>query len=175
MTRTDLIKLLLTERDYHASHPVDIASKFWYTLGGTVTTVIAGLVFKDQIGILKTCIDRYECALLIVLLLIAIGYSLIVWAIFEHTRIHKFQLNRLEQAIEDLCRDKSDDVKDTFWSQQEHILFATNRPKDSHVRLFTKEPDTRTGWYFHDRKIEAGILFLLMGVILLIVCLLKST
>lgn len=167
---TELLKTLRAEMDYHAIHPTETAGKFWYTLAGTITTIVAALAFKDSIPILRDVIRLNLEWFVASIVFVFSGYCFIVWGIAEHTRIHRLQRERLERAIDYLLDPANESFDYTaFWQKfGRDGTFPTGQRGDSPVKLITREPDTRKGWRFHDRRIDAGFAIILAGVLLLI-------
>jgi len=98
-----------------------------------------------------------------------------IWGIYEHTKIHKLQLDRLEEGIEYLLGPNNEYTFKKFWELFGQIRFSVNNSWDKFVKLITKEPDSRTGIRFHDRKFDAGIFLILIGVIILIIILINCS
>lgn len=171
MEKNELLKILIAERDYHATHPAEVNNKFIYSLGATLTTIIAGFIFKDKIENLDQIIN--SCFFPFIIILIVAGYCLIFFAIAEHSKFHKLQLNRLEEAIEYIIKPNKLFSLDTFWELYGEKL--NSKKRNYTVKLIAKEPDTRSGLRFHDRKIELGIYLILIGVIPLIYLLIKGS
>lgn len=172
MEKTELLKLLLAERDYHSAHPAEVSGKFWYTLGATLTTIVAGVLFKEKIGNLSAVLETAHFR--IAMIFIGIGYILLIVAEHEHTKAHKQQRQRIEDAIAFLMTPGYTYSFETFWKGFGMADLPVNGKEGNEVMLFAKEPDTRTGFGFHDNKIFVGILFVLAGVIVLIMAMLST-
>lgn len=169
MVKNELLKVLIAERDYHATHHVEVSSKFFYTLGAAITTLIAGLIFKDENEILEALVESQ--LFIWAMALIFVGYCIMIWGIYEHTKIHKLQLDRLEEGIEYLLDPNNEYTFKKFWELFGQTRFSINNSRDKFVKLITKEPDSRESIRFHDRKFEAGIFLILIGVFCLIIIL----
>ncbi|ELR69296.1 hypothetical protein C900_05180 [Fulvivirga imtechensis AK7] len=93
---------------------------------------------------------------------------MIFWGLGEHTAIHTDQRKRIESAIEYLIVVKPEEFDfDTFWQKYGHIELKYSRRKraKTSTNLIVAEPDTRNWLNYHDRKIELGIVVILIGVI----------
>ena len=171
-TRIELIKILIHDRDHHFSHPHDVAVKFFYSFGGTITTVLIALFLKNQIPILKEAISHYPQWFLTFGVLLVIGYIPIFWGLSEHTALHMSQRKRIESAIEYLIKVKPEEFDfDFFWKEfgQINLEFGKSKKIKNTTNLVVAEPDTRNWLNYHDRKIELGILTILIGVIGLVI------
>lgn len=166
--KTELIKFLLTERDYHSNHPSETSTRFWYTLGATLTTIIAGLVFKDKIDLLNVFVNSNLSLFYISITSIFLGYMFLILALNEHTKIHKLQCERIEAAIDYLLDCENKYSFQDFWTKFGKTHFSINLKTDKKVFLFTKEPDTRKGLRFHNAKIGIGSFFIVLGVVIIV-------
>jgi len=168
-SRIDLIKILVQERDHHFSHPHDVAVKFLYSIGGTLTTIIIAFFIKNgEINSLKEFISESMVSFGIFRLLIIIGYLVIFWGLGEHTALHTDQRKRIELAIEHLVVVKPEEFDfDLFWKKYGQMKQKYNARKKANTltSLIVAEPDTRNWFNYHDRKIELGVIFILIGVI----------
>lgn len=164
----ELIKLLLSEREYHSSHPSEASSKFWYSLGTTLTLLVTGLILSDKVDALLLLIDSniFYFALSMILL----GHVCLIIALLEHNKAHKLQCERIEEAIHYLFKNKVKDNFRHFWIQYGKAHFSINEPSDKKVLLFAKEPDTREGFKYHDTKIILGAILISFGIVLMIGC-----
>lgn len=171
MDKNKLLEILLGERDYHALHPAQAGATFYYSFGATLTTIVAGLIFKEQIAILDRLVS--DTFFSISMAIIFVGYSFIFFSIAEHSKIHKMQLDRIENAIEYLLNPKIIFDYTKFWEIYGKTHFSINNAADNYVKLLTKEPDTRKGFRFHDRKLETGIFTISIGIIILVIVIIK--
>ncbi|MGL1888479.1 MAG: hypothetical protein OCD76_18325 [Reichenbachiella sp.] len=175
-SRVELIKILVQDRDHHFSHPHDVTVKFLYSIGGTITTILIAFFIKDKITGLKEIIADYSWDFVFFGLLIIVGYAMISWGLGEHTAMHTDQRRRIESAIEYLIVVKPDAFDfDSFWSKYGQVRLKYNGKKKATIptSLIVAEPDTRNWLNYHDRKIELGILIILIGVIGLLTTLFK--
>jgi hypothetical protein len=166
MKKEELLKMLIDEREYHSTHPIEVRTSFIYSLGATLTTIIAGFLFKGNNEKLKEIINSHFF-LGAGIFLIIIGYIIIFFAIAEHSKFHKLQLDRLENAIEYLMDPRINYTYEDFWGNFGEKLRDKNS-NEYHVKLIAKEPDVRPGIHFHDRKIEIGVYTILSGALILI-------
>jgi hypothetical protein len=173
MEKKDFVNILLEERNYHSTHPNELTNKFFYTLGATLTTLVVGFIFRDKIDAIKCLVNNTLFNYLIAV--IVIGYAIIIWGIYEHSKFHRYQLHRLESAIDYMLNPNNDFDFRTFWDLYGTAKFPTHKREDDLVKLIAKEPDTRKGIRFHDRKFEFGVLLILIGVLALIACLIQCS
>ncbi|NAS30667.1 hypothetical protein GTQ40_06765 [Flavobacteriaceae bacterium R38] len=168
---TELINLLVEERNLHFNHPSEISRRVIFSLGTVITTLIASIITKeisdngtfDPSNYLNHCYFKWFISCII------LGYSFILWGLVEHTTIHANQRKRIQEAINYLV--KSNNVNmDVFWDTfgYRHLKYLGNLKMNKPSELFMSEPDTRGFWGFHDRKIEFGILMVLLGFIILL-------
>ena len=165
-SRIELIKILLQDRNHHFTHPHDVAIKHFYALGGTITTLSVALFVKSEISDVKELISKEPVVFGLLGILIIIGYTLIIWGLAEHSTIHNNQRKRIESAIEYLVMAKPETYEfDKFWQRYGNLELKYNQRKKSKVatKLIVAEPDVRGWFHFHDRKIELGILMILIG------------
>jgi len=171
MEKNDLLKILLQEREHHTSHPAEVSAKFIYTLGATLTTLVAGFIFKDKLEIVKSMVSE-QLVFIPAISLIVIGYILIGFAISEHTKFHKLQLRRMEDAIEYIMKPANSYSYEVFWERFGEKLNGKNSIAYD-VKLIAKEPDVRKGLHFHDRKVDLGVCLILVGVSLVMYLVIK--
>jgi len=168
-SRIELIKILIQDRNHHFSHPHDVAVKFLYSIGGTITTIIIAFFIKNKgIPNLKEFTpDKLENFGLFGILII-LGYALIFWGLGEHTTIHRNQRKRIELAIEYLIVVKPEEFDfDIFWQKYGNLKLKYNKRREAKITtsLIVAEPDARKWISYHDRKIELGIAIILIGVV----------
>ncbi|MDH5366700.1 MAG: hypothetical protein OEW67_06920 [Cyclobacteriaceae bacterium] len=175
-SKTELIKLLINDRNHHFSHPHEVSLKFWYSIGGTITTLVVALLFKNNnFENIKCFITNNICCLAPLFTVILIGYAIIFWGLSEHTSLHTHQRIRLEEAIQYLLVTKPEDFNyDKFISKYSLLKLKFNKKHKSNSATFllVAEPDTRTWIKYHDRKIELGIMLILLGIVGIMIVLL---
>ena len=162
----ELIKILMQDRDHHFSHPHDVGVKLFYSLYGTVTTILIAFFIKNKE--ISDFISNHSGTFGLFGIMIIVGYVMIFWGLGEHTAMHTDQRKRIESAIEYLVAVKPDKFDfDIFWQEYGHIKLKYSRRKKSKTstNLIVAEPDTRNWFNYHDRKIELGIVIILFGVI----------
>jgi hypothetical protein len=174
-SRIELIKILITDRDHHFSHPHDVSVKFFYSLGGTISTILIAFFIKNsESSNLKDLISENLKIFGLFGITIVLGYILIFWGLSEHTTIHTEQRKRIESAIEYLVATKPEEFDfNIFWEKYGHKKLKYNKRKKSRnsTKLIVAEPDMRNWLSYHDRKVELGIVFIFIGVIGLIISL----
>lgn len=169
LSRVELIKILMQDRNHHFSHPHEVAVKFFYSLGGTITTILISFFIKNkEIPNLKEFVLCNSVTFGFFSVVIIVGYAMIFWGLSEHTTIHTNQRKRIESAINYLVSSKSEEFDfDEFWQKYGHMKLKYSRKKKAKTstNLIVAEPDTRNWFNYHDRKIELGIVVILIGVI----------
>ncbi len=168
-SRVELIKILMQDRNHHFSHPHEVAVKFYYSLGGTITTLLISFFIKNnEIPDLKNFISEEARNFGFYGIMIIIGYMMIFWGLNEHTALHTNQRKRIEAAIAYLIAVKPEEFKfDIFWEKYGVVKLKYNGRNTSKTvtNLLVAEPDTRSWLRYHDRKIELGIGIILIGVL----------
>jgi hypothetical protein len=161
MEPKDLIDLLNKERNYHSKHPQEVNIKFIYTIGASITGIIISILFKksDLPDLTKTVILKPLEILFI------LGFTSIFLGLGEHYSLHFQQRIRIEKAINDIASQFNHFNYDAFIAAHglAHMHYFGSIYLSKPTPLFTNEPDTRSFWKFHDRKIELGILLILIS------------
>ncbi|MDC6365744.1 MULTISPECIES: hypothetical protein [Flavobacteriaceae] len=171
-TRIELVKILIDDRNHHFSHPHNVAVKFFYSFGGTISTVLIALFLKNQIPLLKDAVSNSPQWFMIFGILTIIGYIPIFWGLVEHTTLHMNQRKRVESAIEYLVKVKPEEFDfNLFWIEfgRANLEYRSSKKSKNSTNLIVAEPDSRNWLNYHDRKIELGILMILIGVIGLVI------
>lgn len=163
----DVLKVLLAERDFHSSHPFDVATKFHYFMGGVVFSLVGSFFLKPEASnVLTPFWEQKRMRVFTCAFLMICGYTSIMVGLQEHNLFHQKQQIRLERAVESLLIDEQIKLPE-FWKSHGYKRLA--RQSDPETFLIEKEPDKRGFFRFHDRKIELGGLLMTLGLIVLIV------
>lgn len=161
MAPETLIELLNAERDYHSKHPKEVNIKFIYTIGASITGIIVTILFgtNKEHQLINPELLRLP------VLFFSIGFLCLFWGLGEHYSFHFQQRVRVEKAINDVILQLPHFNYDTFIKANNliHLRYMGNIYLKKPTLLFTNEPDTRSFWRFHDRKIESGVLLILFA------------
>jgi hypothetical protein len=161
MEPKELIDLLNKERDYHSKHPQDVNIKFIYTIGASITGIIISILFK------KLELSDFTKTLMLnpLEILFVLGFASVFFGLGEHYSLHFQQRIRIEKAINDIASHFSHFNYDAFIAAHGfvHMHYFGSIYLSKATPLFTNEPDTRSFWKFHDRKIELGVLLILIS------------
>ena len=171
MEASMLIDLLNKERDYHSKHPFDVAVKFLYALGGSLAAVVSSLYFTEKADYVKIILI-YSIPWLgwLVLFLFSLAIFFIFWGLNEHTQLHTQQRKRIEVALNDILLNYNTFNFDAFWEKHKEQNLELRKKRLRHpTPLITLEPDIRSHWRYHDRKIELGIILLVTVYTVLII------
>ena len=108
--KLDLIKLLIADRNHHFSHPHEVSIKLYYSIGGTVTTLLIALFIKNLDGS-KSLVGfvaegSNQPYFIFFAFCVIIGYLLIFWGLGEHSALHASQREKIEKAIKFLLETK---------------------------------------------------------------------
>jgi hypothetical protein len=105
-----------------------------------------------------------------------LGFAFVLFGLGEHYSLHFQQRIRIEKAINDIASHFNHFNYDAFIATHglAHMHYFGSVYLNKPTPLFTNEPDTRSFWKFHDRKIELGILLILISYGYLIYCALCS-
>lgn len=160
-----LIDLLNKERDYHSSHPVEVYSKFLYTLGASLAAVITAIYFSSKLSKSDILKNIGNAPIGIALLLFLVGLIFLIYGFSEHNYIHKQQREKIEDALRNIFDNQETFKYDIFWKHHHEnflkVFFKVKMKKPT--PLFTLEPDTRNYLNFHDRKIGLGAFLIVVA------------
>jgi len=165
-----LIDLLNKERDYHSSHPVEVYSKFLYTLGASLAAMITAIYFssKSSRGDILKNVSNIPIGM--VLLFFLAGLAFLLFGFAEHSYIHKQQREKIEDALRNIFDYQETFKYPIFWKNyKQHslkVFFKVEMQKPT--PLFTLEPDTRNYLNFHDRKIDLGAFLITIAYAIMI-------
>ncbi len=158
----ELVTILLAERDYHSSHPHEVAIQLNYWIAGAILTVFAALFLKkDALGAFRIFLSKNKRIVFTLTATILGGWILLQIGLSEHTNLHRAQRDRLESAVRDLVTEEEFQSA-AFWKKHSELSFF---PDTEATFLIAREPDKRTFWSYHDRKIELGGFLIMVSVI----------
>lgn len=163
-----LLELLNKDRDYHTTHPQSAFTTFLYALGASLASVVAAIYFSGNST--ATEIQAFFSKVPgFVFLFFLLGLGFILAGLAEHNLLHKQQRIRIEDAMEYILTNSEKFDYAYFWDRfkKQKLKFPGGSLKVA-TPLFTVEPDTRKFWYFHDRKIEIGVLLIIIAYAILI-------
>lgn len=170
LSKKDLLDLLVKDRNYHFEHPNQVNNKLVYSLGGSLSTIMIGLVIKKGEKAFEVVLEQNHW---IMIGLIGLGYTVMIWGLAEHTLLHFNQRKVLQKAIHYIL---SGGTYQGFIDQfaENHLAYMRKKRLKVATKIFDIEPDTRPFWRYHDRKIELGIILVIFGVLGLLYFLLKG-
>ncbi len=168
MNRIDLMRILIDDRNYHFEHPHSVNLKFFYSAGGTLSALIIALIYKSDN---LESVTKLLNADALYFGILCIGYLMVIIGLIEHMTLHKEQRKQLERAINycfacDNNTFKYEEFVAKFSKKKHKYFFLLTSKVDS--SLFDIEPDNRNEIFFHDRKIELGIVLIILSLIKLI-------
>lgn len=161
----ELVKILLQEREFHSTHPHEVAVKFHYWVGGAILTLFGSYFLKREAtqGMSSIWAQR-KASVIWSGIGVFVGYALVLWGLGEHDFYHVSQQRRLEVAIQELLV-IGGTVPPSFWEQHGQVVFDG---AGSPTPLIAYEPDKRSALFFHDLKIRAGGIMMSLSIIFLV-------
>jgi len=175
----DLVELLIKERDRHFSHIHEINRKVIFSMSGSISTIVIFLFVKssqDDFNLRIFFNKDNLTGTIITATIFLIGYFFILWGLGEHSSIHGNQRKRIERAIASLLSSNEKEFNfNNFWKEHSEVhLNVFSKTLKKETPLISAEPDIRGIWGFHDRKIELGIFFILVGFLYLLIILFSN-
>lgn len=175
MDQKNIIDFLNKEREYHSSHPHEVFTKFFYSMGASLAAVLSALYFSGKV--VKAELSKFvndlpvECILMLFLL----GHVSIIVGLLEHSFLHQQQRKKIEDVINHIFANYENFNYQDFWKKfgSTKLRSLGNKTLKTATPLITSEPDTRPNLTFHDRKIELGISLILIAYAMLIYYALK--
>jgi len=163
ISKKDILNLLIKERDHHFEHAHQINRRVIFSIASSISGFLLAFIFREQLGIRLS--EMPSAYIVILFCLMAIGYLCILWGLSEHSKIHSEQRKCIEKAIKFMLTSDVDFDTKEFWKiyGANNLKYMCKKTLEDKTFLIAAEPDNRSFWKYHDRKIELGIGFLLVG------------